>query len=64
MPKPIGQPAHETVMNGFPADMGTRGAGGALVHSPPSRPGPGGTLPYFSVQGCAVEAGRVASTQP
>lgn len=56
---PIGDPSGETVMHSFPADMAVYGAGGALVHSPHGRPGPGGTLIYFSVDDCAVEAGRV-----
>ncbi len=47
---PIGDPTGETAMNSFPADMGAYGAGGALVRSPHSRPGPGGTLIYFSVE--------------
>lgn len=58
---PIGDPTGETVMRSFPADMGAYGAGGALVRSPQGRPGTGGTLIYFSVDDCAVEAGRVAS---
>ena len=58
---PIGDPTGETVMNGFPAHMSAYGAGGALVRSPQGRPGPGGTMVYFSVDDCAVEAGRVAS---
>ncbi len=58
---PIGDPTGETAMNGFPVDMGAYGAGGALVCSPHSRPGPGGTLVYFSVEDCAVEASRVAA---
>jgi uncharacterized protein len=60
-PAAIGDPTGETMMNSFPADMGTYGAGGALVRSPHSRPGPGGTLIYFSVEDCAVEAARVAA---
>jgi predicted enzyme related to lactoylglutathione lyase len=56
---PIGDPTGETVMRSFPADMTVYGAGGALVRSPQGRPGPGGTLIYFSVDDCAVEAGRV-----
>jgi predicted enzyme related to lactoylglutathione lyase len=58
---PIVDPTGETVMNSFPADMGTYGAGGALVRSPHGRPGPGRTLIYFSVEDCAVEADRVAA---
>jgi uncharacterized protein len=58
---PIGDPTGETAMYSFPADMGSYGAGGALVRSAHSRLGPGGTLVYFSVEDCAVEAGRVAA---
>lgn len=36
------------------------GAAGALVKSPHSKPGAGGTLVYFSCADCAVEAGRAA----
>ena len=56
---PIGDPTGETVMHSFPADMAVYGAGGALVRSLHGRPGPGGTLIYFSVDDCAVEASRV-----
>ncbi|MCU0623655.1 MAG: VOC family protein, partial [Gemmatimonadaceae bacterium] len=37
------------------------GAAGALVQSPHARPGVGGSLLYFSVDDCAVEASRVAA---
>ena len=56
----IGDPTGETVMRSFPANMGAYGAAGALVKSPHARPGPGGTLIYFSVDDCAVEQARVA----
>lgn len=55
----IGDPTGETQMMSFPADMGVYGAGGALVKSPHSRPGVGGTLVYFSVEDCANEQSRV-----
>lgn len=58
--EPMGDPTGETSMRGFPADMGAYGAAGALVKSPHARPGPGGTMVYFSVPDCAVEEGRVA----
>ena len=58
---PIGDPTGETVMHSFPADMAAYGAGGALVHSPYGRPGPGGTMVYFSVDDCAVESARVTA---
>lgn len=57
---PIGDPTGETQMMSFATDMGTYGAGGALVKSAHGRPGPGGTLIYFSVEDCAQEAARVA----
>jgi predicted enzyme related to lactoylglutathione lyase len=59
--EPIGDPTGETIMRGFPTDMGAYGAGGALVRSPHGRPGPGGTMIYFSVADCAVEENRVAA---
>ena len=58
---PLGDPSGESVMNSFPADMGAHGAGGALVRSAHGRPGTGGTMVYFSVEDCAVEAGRVVA---
>lgn len=58
---PIGDPTGESEMRSLPAHMGTYGAGGALVRSAHGRPGPGGTLVYFSVEDCAVEAARVAA---
>lgn len=56
---PIGDPTGETRMMGFPTEMAAYGAGGALVQSPDGRPGPGGTMIYFSVSDCAIEASRV-----
>lgn len=58
----IGDPTGETQMMAFTTDMGVYGAGGALVKSPHGRPGPGGTLVYFSVEDCAQEASRVAGS--
>ncbi len=57
----IGDPTGETVMRAFAADMNAYGAAGALVASPHARPGPGGTLVYFSVEDCSVEQARVAA---
>ncbi len=57
--EPIGDPTGETQMMGFPTDMGTYGAGGALVKSNYARPGVGGTLLYFSVEDCEKEEARV-----
>ncbi len=57
----IGDPTGETQMMAFPTDMGTYGAGGALVKSNHAQPGIGGTLVYFSVDDCSIQAARVAS---
>jgi uncharacterized protein len=57
----IDDPTGETVMRSFPANMGAPGAAGALVKSRHARPGPGGTMLYFSVQDCVVEQARVAA---
>jgi uncharacterized protein len=59
--EPVGDPTGETVMRGFSANMSAYGAAGALVKSSHARPGPGGTMVYFSVEDCAVEQERVAS---
>jgi len=57
--EPMGDPTGETVMRAFPANMQAYGAAGALGKSAHARPGAGGTLVYFSVADCAVEAERV-----
>lgn len=57
--EPMGDPTGETQMRAFPANLQAYGAAGALVRSAHARPGPGGTLVYFSVADCAVEAERV-----
>jgi uncharacterized protein len=57
----IDDPTGETAMRSFPATMGAPGAAGALVKSPPARPGLGGTMLYFSVNDCAVEQARVVA---
>jgi predicted enzyme related to lactoylglutathione lyase len=59
--EPIGDPTGETQMMSFPTDMSVYGAGGALVKSEYARPGPGGTLVYFSVEDCAEQESRVAT---
>jgi uncharacterized protein len=59
--EPIDDPTGQTVMRGFSADMSAYGAAGALVKSAHARPGPGGTMVYFSVNDCAVEQARVAA---
>ena len=56
----LGDPTGETEMMGFPMDMGSYGAGGALVKSPFNKPGPGGTQIYFSVEDCAEQEALVA----
>jgi predicted enzyme related to lactoylglutathione lyase len=57
----MGDPTGETAMRAFPANMQGYGTAGALVQSPHARPGVGGSLLYFSVDDCAVEASRVAA---
>jgi hypothetical protein len=57
--EPIGDPTGETVMRAFPVNTSAYGASGALVKAPHARPGPGGTLIYFSVEDCAVQESRV-----
>ncbi len=59
---PIGDPTGETRMMSFPANMAVYGAAGALVKSPYSLPGPGGTLVYFSTDDCAAEESRVPAS--
>jgi predicted enzyme related to lactoylglutathione lyase len=59
--EPIGDPTGETQMMAFPTDMGIYGAGGALVKSNHAQPGIGGTMVYFSVEDCSIQAARVAS---
>ncbi|WCL50320.1 VOC family protein [Leptospira sp. GIMC2001] len=53
-------PTGETEMMIFPADMKSYGASGALVKSPHSNPGVGGTMVYFSVKDCNIEGAKVA----
>ncbi|MCU0718267.1 MAG: VOC family protein [Pirellula sp.] len=57
--EPIDDPTGETLMRAFPSNMSVYGAAGALVKSQHSQPGPGGTMIYFSVSDCAIEAERV-----
>ncbi len=57
---PMGDPNDPTVeMRGFGDDFSSHGAGGALVKLAHAKPGPGGSMVYFSCDDCAVEAGRV-----
>jgi predicted enzyme related to lactoylglutathione lyase len=60
--EPMGDPTGDTQMMSFPTEMGSYGAGGALVKSNHARPGPGGTLVYFSVEDCAQAESRVANS--
>lgn len=57
----IDDPTGETQMMSFTGDMTSYGAVGALVKSNHSKPGPGGTMIYFSVDDCSVEQSRVVS---
>ncbi|MFH5806532.1 VOC family protein [Alienimonas sp. DA493] len=47
-------------MKTFPMAMEASGAAGALAKMEGVRPGPGGTLIYFSCEDCAIEAARAA----
>jgi predicted enzyme related to lactoylglutathione lyase len=57
----LDDPTGETGMMAFAADMAAYGASGALVKAPHGRPGPGGTMVYFSVRDCAEQEARVAA---
>jgi uncharacterized protein len=57
----IDDPTGETQMMGFPGDMASYGASGALVKSAHASPGMGGTMVYFSVEDCSVEESRVVA---
>lgn len=50
-----------SLMAMFAMDMSVSGCAGALTQSPGMKPGPGGTLIYFSCLDCAVEAARAAA---
>ena len=52
----------EGEMAGFPMDMETPGAAGALVKMDGVSPGGGGTLVYFKCDDCAVEAKKAAES--
>lgn len=51
----------DTQMALFTMDMSVPGCAGALVKSPRNKPGPGGTMIYFTCLDCAVEAARAAA---
>ena len=56
---PMGDPNDETVvMRAFGDDFTSHGAGGALVKLAHAKPGPGGSMVYFSCDDCAVEEAR------
>lgn len=57
----IDDPTGETEMMSFSGNMTSYGASGALVKSAHARPGAGGTMVYFTVEDCALEASRVAA---
>lgn len=46
-------------MRAFGDDFVSHGTGGALVKLEYTRPGPGGSMVYFSCEDCAVEEARV-----
>ncbi len=46
-------------MRAFGDDFTSHGAGGALVKLDHARPGPGGSMVYFSCDDCAAEQSRV-----
>lgn len=46
-------------MWGFPGDMNTYGAGGAICIMPGVEPGGMGTIVYFSCEDCSVEEKRI-----
>ena len=57
---PMGDPNDPTVqMRAFGDDFASHGAGGALVKLEHAKPGPGGSMVYFSCEDCAVEQARV-----
>ncbi len=56
----IEDPNDSTVeMRAFADDFQSHGAGGALVKLESAKPGPGGTMVYFTCEDCSVEASRV-----
>jgi predicted enzyme related to lactoylglutathione lyase len=57
---PMDDPNDATAqMRAFGDDVSSHGAGGALVKLEYTRPGPGGSMVYFSCDDCAVEEARV-----
>jgi predicted enzyme related to lactoylglutathione lyase len=48
-------------MRTFVDDYQSHGAGGALVKMEHAKPGPGGSMVYFSCEDCSVEEARVVA---
>jgi len=48
-------------MRAFADDFASHGAGGALVKLDFAKPGPGGSMVYFTCDDCAVEEGRATA---
>lgn len=58
----MGDPNDSTVqMRAFGDDFASHGAGGALVKLAHAKPGPGGSMVYFSCEDCAIEEARVTA---
>jgi len=56
----MGDPNDSSIqMRMFGDDFNSPGAGGALVKMEHTKPGPGGTMVYFSCEDCAVEEALV-----
>ncbi|MFK7920196.1 MAG: VOC family protein [Ilumatobacter sp.] len=56
---PMGDPNDPSVqMRAFDDDFASHGAGGALVKLDFAKPGPGGSMVYFTCDDCSVEEGR------
>lgn len=59
---PMGDPNDPSIeMRSFVDDFQSHGAGGALVKLEHAKPGPGGSMVYFSCDDCAVEEGRAVA---
>ena len=57
---PMDDPNDDTVqMRAFADDYASHGAGGALVKMEHAKPGPGGSMVYFTCEDCEVEQYRV-----
>lgn len=58
--QPMDDPNDASIeMRVFEDDYASHGAGGALVKLEMAKPGPGGSMVYFSCQDCEVEQARV-----